>query len=154
MTRLTDTHFQIVYDLIIEKELDRDEIKDLSNELNEGDEYDRTNNSAEFLLARMHILVHGLAPHGETERRAETMFTIPDTMIDFANRKGLDTVFNIEYAREELKDRPIRIKYETAKKLVSDYYFSLPRDNRPVIERATVIEQVMVGTTVEEAFST
>lgn len=110
-TKLTDKHFNIAYNLVVKNELDKDVIKDLSKVMYESEEYDRTNNSAEFLLSRMHILVHGLAPHGETERRAETMFTIPETMIDYANKKGLDTVFNISYAREELKNRPVRIKY-------------------------------------------
>ena len=153
-TQLTDNHYDIAYKLVINKELDKDEIKDLSVELNEGDDYDRNHNSAEFLLSRMHILVHGIAPHGETQNRAETMFTICEKMIDYANRKGLDTMFNIELAKVDLADRPIRVKYEIAKKMVSDYYFSIPKDNRPVVvDRDNVIEQVMSGTAVEEALA-
>lgn len=150
--QLTDTHYDIAYNLIVEKELDRDEIKDLAKELNESDIYDRNDNSAEFLLSRMHILVHAIAPHGETETRAETMFTICSKMINYANRRGLDTVFNIEFARIELKDRPIRIKYEDVKKLVCDYYFSMPKSSRPNVDRDEVIAKVMEGTAIEEAF--
>jgi hypothetical protein len=152
--QLSDTHYDIAYNAVIKKELDKDEIKDLCVELNEGDEYDRNENSAEFLLSRMHILVHGIAPHGETQNRAETMFNICDKMIDYANRKGLDTMFNIELAKVDLADRPIRVKYEVAKSIVSEYYFSLSPEDRPVaVNRDDVIAQVMEGTPVEEALA-
>jgi len=154
--QLNDNHYQTAYKLTIKKELDRDEIKDLSKELNESDEYDRNGNSAEFLLSRMHILVHGLAPHGETEARAETMFTICGKMIDFANRMGLDTIFNIELARFELKNRPVQINRETAKRIMVNFY----HDNKDSLSieyirtrRETIIAQLMMGVTVEEAFT-
>lgn len=151
--QLSDTHYDIAFNAVIKKELDKDEIKDICLELNEGEEYDRNEHSAEFLLSRMHILVHGLAPHGETQNRAETMFNICDKMIDYANRKGLDTLFNIGLAKVDLADRPIRVKYEVAKKMVADHYFSIPKINRPKVDRDAVIEQVMEGTPVEEALA-
>ena len=150
---LNDKHYNIAYKLMIKKELDKDEIVDLAKELNESDEYDRTDNSAMFLLSRMHILVHGLAPHGETEARAETMFTICEKMIDYANRKGLDTMFNIELAHDELKSRPVRINRETAKKILFAHYSENKNTLSKTIDRESVIERLMNGVAVEEAFA-
>lgn len=152
--RLTDTHFNLAYNAVKREELDKAEINDLAKELADHEEYGRSADSAQFVLNRMHILVHGVAPHGETEKRAETMFSIPKTMVQFANEKGLDTDFNIEHAREELRNRPARVKRPEAMKMMSDYYMknkdSLPKNVRDY--REDIIELIMKGTSPELAF--
>lgn len=154
-SRITDAQMQMAYNAIVPQELDTAEIADLAKQFGESDAFGRTAGSASFLLPRMHILVHGVAPHGETERRAETMFTIPQKMIDFANRMGLDTVYNIEAAREELRNRPVRVKRDDAVFMMSDYYkankANLPKDI--IKHREEIIDRLMAGATPEEAFS-
>lgn len=153
-TRITDAQMQMAYNAVVQKELDTAEIADLAKQFGETDAFGRTAGSASFLLPRMHILVHGLAPHGETEHRAETMFQIPNKMIDFANRMGLDTVYNIEAAREELRSRPVRVKRPEAVQIMADYYkankANLPRDIAK--RREEIIDRLMNGATPEEAF--
>lgn len=151
---LSDAQLQQAYDAVIQRELDKAEIADLAKQFGESDAYGRTAGSAAFLLSRMHILVHGLAPHGETEHRAETMFQIPQKMIDFANRKGLDTMYNIEAAREELRSRPVRVKMPQALEIMSNYYKAnkayLPKNIAQ--HRDEIIDRLMGGMPPEEAF--
>ena len=154
-TRFTDEQLELVYGKIKDEEFDKDEISDLAQELEESDDFGRTKESAKFALTRMHILIHGIAPDGETERRAETMFTIPNTMNEFAARKGIDTFENIERAREELKHRPVRVKREDAKEMMLDYYHEnkdwLPKDIAK--DREDIIDSIMNGDDPDEAFS-
>lgn len=153
--QFTDEQFELVYDKIKDQEFDKDEIDDLAQELEENDEFGRTRGSAKFVLIRMHILIHGIAPDGITERSAETMFTISNTMNDFAARKGIDTFENIERAREELKHRPVHVKREKAKEMMHDYYHEnkdwLPRDIAK--SREDIIDSIMNGDEPDEAFS-
>ena len=152
--RLTDKHFELAFNAVKNQELEKEEIADLSRELADTEQYGRSKDSANFILNRMHILVHGVAPGGETERRAETMFGIPKTMIDFANRKGIDTDYNIEHAREELRNRPSRIKRPEAMKIMSDYYMAnkatLPKSVKG--QREEIIGRLMQGMAPEQAF--
>lgn len=152
--RLSDQQMQLAFNAVRRQELDKAEIADLARQFEENDVYGRTKESAEFLLTRMHILVHGLAPHGETERRAETMFRIPNTMIDYANRKGIDTVYNIEHAREELRNRPVRRKRPEAKKMMFDYYKANKADLPKNINqyREEIVDRLMQGISPESAF--
>lgn len=151
---LSDAQLQQAYDAVIQRELDKSEIADLAKQFGESDAYGRTSDSAAFLLSRMHILVHGLAPHGETEHRAEVMFQIPKRMIDFANRHGLDTLYNIEAAREELRSRPVRVKQPVALEMMAAYYKAnkdrLPKDIAK--HREEIVARLMNGATPEEAF--
>lgn len=152
---LTDVHYQIALNAIKSKELDKAEIFDLSKELADREEFDRTVGSAMFVLNRMHILIHGIAPHGETEKRAETMFAIPQKMVDFAERGGYDTFENIKRARVELKSRSVRVKEPQARQMMSDYYqankTNLPKNLAQ--HRDEIIRNIMLGLTPEEAFA-
>jgi hypothetical protein len=102
----------------------------------------------------MHILVHGLAPHGETESRAEKMFGIPETMIKFANKKGYDTFENIKKAKVDLAGRPVRRKEPVARQMMAEYYRAnkdrLPKDIAQ--HRDAIIKDLMAGLSPEEAF--
>lgn len=151
---LSDAQLQLAYDAVIHHELDKAEIADLAKQFGEGDAYGRTSDSAAFLLSRMHILVHGVAPLGETEHRAETMFQIPNKMIEFANRKGLDTLYNIEAAREDLRTRPVRVKRPAALEIMAAYYKAnkdrMPRDIAS--HREEIVDRLMNGAKPEEAF--
>ena len=151
---LSDAHYMVALNSIKNKELDKAELADLSRDFAENENWDRTAASAEFVLNRMHILIHGAAPDGETERRAETMFSIPQKMIKFAEKQGYDTFENIKKARVDLKGRPVRRKEAEAKKLMSDYYMAnkanLPKDIAK--HRKAIISDLMAGLSPEEAF--
>lgn len=146
--------FELVFQAIKGAEVSKEEIIDLAKTLGERDDFDRTTAGAVFALNRMHILVHGTAPYGETESRAEKMFGIPDTMIRFARSKGYDTFENIEKARAELKGRPVRRKEPEARQMMAAYFQQnkerLPRDITQ--HRKAIINDLMAGLTAEEAF--
>lgn len=152
---LTDAQLEMAFKAIKNEELDKAEIDDLAKQFEESETFGRTRGSAQFLLNRMHILVHGLAPYGETERRAETMFAIPQSMIEFADRKGIDTVYNIKNAREELKNRPVRIKRPEATNMMFDYYKANKNSLRKDVgeHREQIINDIMGGKSPEEAFA-
>lgn len=153
--RFTDEHFQLALDVVKQQEMDKAEVSDHAASMAESEKFGRTKASAEFLLNRMHVLVHGIAPHGETEKRAETMFTIPKSMIDFANRHGYDTFENIEQAREDLRNRPKKVKRPEAQQMMFQYYQehknTLPHNIRHYREH--IIDQIMQGVSPEDAFA-
>lgn len=153
--RLTDDQFQLAYNLVKREEMDKSQIRNAAAELSETEGFGRTVASAEFVLSRMHILVHGLAPHGETQNRAETMFTIPETMVKFAQRQGYDVFENIERAKRDLKDRPVRVKEQDAKQMMVQYYQAnkdrLPKNISQ--HRENIILDIMAGGKPEEVFA-
>ena len=154
--RLADQQMEMAHKAIVKKELDKAEIKDLAKQFEESEAFGRTAGSSEFLLSRMHILIHGLAPHGETESRAETMFNIPKTMVEFANKKGIDTFENIEKAKVDLKGRPRKVKLEAAKKMMADFY----KANKDKLSknitkyREDIIKDIMAGGEPAKVFAT
>lgn len=153
-SRLSDEQFQMAYDLVRKNELDKAEIKELAKELSEKEGFGRSNNSADFVLNRMHVLVHGLAPHGETEARAETMFTIPETMKAFAKKKGIDVFDSIQKAKLDLKNRPKKVDQKTATAAMSEYYkahkATLPKNISNF--REEIIKDIMAGEEVAAVF--
>ena len=153
-TRWSPQELQLVFQAVKKNEASKEEISQLARTLGERDDFDRTTAGAEFALNRMHILIHGVAPEGETESRAEKMFAIPSTMTKFAEDKGYDPFANIKKAKAELKGRPVRVKPDVARKMMSDYYkankASLPKDITK--SRDAVIKDLMVGMSPKEAF--
>ncbi len=153
-TRWTDTELELAFQAVKEREMTKEEITDLAKQMTERDDFDRTVAGAEFALNRMHILVHGLAPHGETESRAEKMFGIPDSMKEFAIDKGYDVFDNIEKAKVDLAGRPVRRKEPEARQMMADYYKNNKSQLPPNIAqyRDAIIKDLMTGLTPEEAF--
>jgi len=83
------------------------------------------------------------------------MFSIPKKMIDFANRKGIDTFENIKKAKLDLKGRSVKRKEPEAKKMMSDY-FQANKDKLPKdigAKRDDIIKDIMAGLTPAEAFN-
>ncbi len=152
---LTDAHYLQALNSIKNKELDKSEVLDLSRDFAESDKWDRTGPAAEFVLSRMHILIHGSAPGGETQARAETMFGIPQKMVDFAEKQGYDTFENIKKAKVDLEGRPVRVKEPRARELMAQYY----RDNKErmpkniAMHRDDLIKSIMTGMKPEEAYA-
>ena len=135
------------------------DIEDIAREILEQG-YTRTVGSARFTLNRMHILIHGVAPYGVTEKAAEKMFRPPQTMQDFVEGKGINVNENLMNAKEEIKNRPKKVRRKEATKMFSAYYF----ENKDFIDRAKftgmnqanrerVIKMIMSGITPEEAFA-
>lgn len=155
--RLEDSHFELAFKAVKNKELDQSEIKDLAKEMGEKEEFDRTDKSAVFILSRMHVLVHGMAPHGFTERSAERLFQPSGPMNRFAKAKGIDVDGSISKAKQELQNRPVRIKEPEAKKMMSDYYRANKDKLKPSKEigkyRNKIIADLMAGKKPEEVFA-
>jgi len=130
-----------------------EEITDLAQELYESS--GRSPASWVFLLTRLHVLVFGMAPHGISESRAEKMFGYPSKeMVRFAQGEGIDVEGQITAAREELRNRPVRVKRDVAVGIMADYYktnkATLPKDI--VKYREEIIGRLMAGASPEQAF--
>lgn len=135
-------------------EMSRSEIQNLTRELEEKDMWHRGAFSAELGLARMHVLVHGVAPHGVTEKTAENWMVPSRPMYKFAEKKGLTVDKNIERAKRELAGRKPQLKREDAMKLLTDYVKanrgSIPPEARQY--RDQLLGDIQSGLTPEEAF--
>ena len=112
-----------------------------------------------FLLNRMHILIHGKAADGVSAARADKWFKISQPMIHYVISRGdldqEDINDNIAHAKTELADRsPPRpnIRRADALKTLSQYYIAnkdnLPRD----LDREAIVQDILNGLTAEEAF--
>lgn len=157
---LTDDEMMMAYNKLARTTMTKEEINDFSVfAANEGN-YTRSAASAQFVLNRMHILIHGVAPEGESPTRAETMFKIPRRMIDFVLRQGDldmdDITLNVENAKEELAKRPVikKVKKEEALAMMADYY----KQNRASIPasikqyREAIVQDIMNGVAPDVAF--
>ena len=157
--RLTDEELFLAYDKLMQGEMTKEEIKEFATTMADQGDFMRTPASAEFILSRMHILLHGQAPHGETQARAETMFAIPRSMFDFVIRQGdlseEDLHYHIDQAKQELASRAVKINREQAVQIMSDYYRqnkdSLPKDI--VNHRDQIIDNLINGMLPQQAFS-
>ena len=156
-TRWKDEELAVVYKAMVNarNEMSIEETTDLAKELSEKEGFDRTTRGALFALNRMHVLIHGVAPHGVPERTAEAMCTPPETMIVFAEKQGIKTDTNIAKAKAEAKTRKPKVKRPEAMKMMSDYYMA----NRAKLSkdiakhRAEIIDSIMDGLTPEESFA-
>lgn len=109
----------------------------------------------------MHILLHGVAPEGETPNRASTMFNIPRRLAQFVVDQGDldwdDLHYHIEEAKRELAERPVtkKLTREDALKAMSDFYkanrASLPKDI--VQHREEIVQDIMNGVPPDQAFA-
>ena len=117
-SRLTDEEFEIAYDKLVQNEMSKDEINEYSHIVVDAGMYPRTKNSLQFLLTRMHIVLHGEAPSGETPERADKMFKDTKPIIDYVLRQGHldkeDIDYHIDNAKEELASRPTKAEIEAA----------------------------------------
>lgn len=160
--KLSDDQMKMAYDKLIQRELTKEEISDLSQQFADQGDYARTKNSAIFLLSRMHILLHGIAPEGETKERANTMFKISDHMKKFVINQGdldlEDINYHIGEAAKELQTRKVRTKLnqEDATRIMVDFYqkhkANISNEVRHYLKRQDIIKDIMNGKTPEEAF--
>lgn len=156
--RLSDEELFIAYDRLKQSEMSKEEIDEYAATMAEMGDFMRTAASAQFILNRMHILLHGKAPDGETQQRAETMFAIPRAMFDFVIRQGdlseQDLHYHVEEAKKELANRPVTIKRDQAIEIMSQYYQQnkqmLPKDIAQ--HRDQIIDRLMSGMSPQQAF--
>lgn len=153
--RWDDDELKIVLKAVKKAEMSREEVSDRAKELAERDDFNRTVDGIMFALNRMHILIHGMAPQGESAARAETMFKIPESMIKYAQRNGYDAFENIKKAKIDLQGRPVRVKQQAATQMMSDF-FKANKDGLPGDigqHREDIIKSIMTGLLPGEAFA-
>ena len=156
-TRFTPEELEIVYNALLghNEELDISDVKSMAQAISEREDWDRNVGSAQFAIARMHVLFHGVAPHGVTERTAETWMVPSKPMDEFAKGKGINVDTMVDRARRQLKGRKVQVPYEDAKKQVFDYYTKELRHlghTSADFDRTLLVQDVMAGLTAEEAF--
>lgn len=155
----TDEELAVVYKAIVNarNELSIEETTDMAKELSGKENFDRTERGALFALNRMHVLLHGVAPHGVPERSAEAMCIPPDKMIKFADKQGVKTTDNIASAKAEAKTRvkKVKIKRADATKMMSTYFMANKDKLPPTVRdhREDIISSIEDGLSPEEAFA-
>lgn len=154
-TRFQDEELELIFKVISNnKEMDVADIKTVAQEVSEQDNWHRNVGSAKFALSRMHVLVHGVAPHGVTERTAEQWMSPSNVMDVWARKKGIDVDTNVKRARSELKGRKPKITDKQAVTIMADY----AKTNRDKVanvdrkHRGQIIADIQVGLSAEEAF--
>ena len=157
-TRFTPGELEIVYDALLghNEELDISDVKSMAQAISEREDWDRNVGSAKFAIARMHVLFHGVAPHGVTERTAEKWMIPSKPMDEFAKGKGINVDTMVSRAQRELKGRKIQVSYEDAKKQIYDHFVKVIRPlghSSKEFDRDILVQDVMkLGLSAEEAF--
>jgi hypothetical protein len=153
--RLHNVHFELAYNAVKKEVLTIQDIKELAKIMEQNEAFDRTVGSAIFILTRMHILVHGMAPYGVTEKSAEEFFKSSKPMENFVETKGIDVDKSMLTARAELKTRPVLVNKDVAAQAVWDYYrankSNLPRNI--INHKNNIMALVMQGIKPVEAFA-
>jgi hypothetical protein len=161
--QLTDEDYEAAYGKLQRNEMTKEQINSFATFLADKGEA-RSIESAKFIINRMHILLHGAVPEGETAQRAETMFKIPKTMINFILKKGVldmdDINEHIGLAKKDIAERAAaankKLNRKDATQAMADFY----RKNSDKIKtsakkaREQIINMIMKGSTPEQAFST
>ena len=147
----------LVYQTVVDhhEEFDMNDLKGLAQQLSEKEEWRRNAGSAKFALARMHVLLHGVAPHGATEKTAENWMMPSGIMDAYARQRGIDVSASVSRARRELKGRKPKIKEVDARKQMAAY----AQENRHAVtdahrqNRDKIVADIQAGLTPEEAFN-
>ena len=160
--RLTDDELGLAYEKLRQNEMSKEEIHDWSRQQVEDGRYPRSPESLKFVLSRMHIILHGVAPEGESPNRADVMFRDTQPIINFVLSKGEldeeDIQMHIGHAREELAQRQppkAKLKREDALRMMADYY----KEHRDILPnniakfRDQIVNSILGGMTPDQAFS-
>lgn len=160
--KLSYEQMKMAYDKLKQTQLTKEEIADLAQQFADQGDYARTKDSAIFLLSRMHILLHGIAPEGETKERANTMFKISNNMKQFVLDQGdldmEDINYHIGEAVKELQTRKTvsKLNKEDATRVMVDYYKAnkamISDQVRHYLTRQDIVQNIMNGQSPEEAF--
>lgn len=153
---ISDDDMEIVFQVMKNQpELHVRDIKGVAEEIMDETAYSRNVGSAQFLIQRMHVILHGLAPHGVTERTAEAWMTPSGPLFKFMAKKGFEPEERIRQARVDLKGRKPQITYDQAKKQMSDEARSLDKQTLQVLipKKNEIMADIMAGLTARESFN-
>lgn len=153
--KITEPQLKLAFDKVKSAgKMSLSDVKSLGKELADQVDFGRTPGSAQFVLGRFHVLVHGEAPSEMTERSAEKMLAPTAEMTAYAKSRGIDVGDQIKRARVELAGRAVKIKQPEATKAMSDYYKAnkadLPKDITS--KRSELVGDIMAGMSVADAF--
>ena len=84
---LTSDHFDTIFDAVAHQELDMERIKEMSHELGDGEDYDRTKGGAYFAMMRMYAVCHGAPPDGDII--GSWWKDVPPGFIEYAEDHGI-----------------------------------------------------------------
>lgn len=168
---ITDEQWELCYDKMMEANngnvLTNEDIIDAAKELAESEKYGRSENSAWFSINRLHVLVFGVAAHGITEQRAETLFAECETAKRFVELLGYTTEEidrNLAQARKEMAKRAAEMRrLAQLKKDAHKINFQYWKENRDQYNKRTqdalrahrddIIDAIGNGVPVEEAYA-
>lgn len=157
---ISERDMEIVYSALRNRgELDQSDVLPLAQELvDEFDGYSRNVGSARFLINRMHVIMHGMAPLGVTEHSAQQFFQPARPLIQFMSAKGYNPEEAINLARDEARTRLTKRKEEDARNLMASYYRQIrqtltPQQDKNVrANRDQLIQGLKTGASPEDVF--
>jgi len=157
---ISDRDMEIVYNALRNcGELDQTEVLPLAQQLvDEFDGYSKNVGSARFLINRMHVIMHGMAPLGVTEHSAQQFFQPARPLIRFMAEKGYNPEEAINMARDEARTRKQRRKAEEARQVMADYYKKIRQTLTPKQDKALrasreqILQGLMAGENPEDVF--
>ena len=157
---ISERDMEIVYRALRNKgELDQADVGPLAQELvDEFDGYSKNVGSAKFVINRMHVIMHGMAPLGVTEHSAQQFFQPAKPLIRFMSGKGFNPQEAINLARDEARTRKRKRKTDEARQVMADYYKRIKQTLTPQQDKALrasrqqIIQALMAGDTPEDVF--
>lgn len=131
------------------------DIKGVAEEIMDETAYSRNVGSAKFVIQRMHVILHGMAPHGVTERTAEAWMTPAKPLLKFMASKGFEPEERIRQARINLKGRKPQITYDQAKQMMADEAKNIDSATVRILvpKKNEIMSDIMAGLTARESFN-
>ena len=155
---ISRSDMELVFNAAKKKELDKDEVIELSNDLVDSG-YSRTSGSAKFVIDRMHTIIYGKGPDGYTQKQEENMMVPSGTIKKFLSDKGIDVGDRIKRAKINMKNRIRKLSQSDATKLMSEYGKSILQtlSNKKKkwlkTHREQIIGDIMSGDTPKDAYN-
>jgi len=157
---ISPADMEVVYQALKDKgELDVADVVPLAQELaDEFGGYSRNAGSARFVINRMHVIMHGMAPLGVTEHSAQQFFQPARPLIAFMAEKGYNPQEAINMAKDEARTRMTKRKKAEAVKVMAAYYKQIkptltPQQDKAVrAARDQIVQGLETGATPEDVF--
>lgn len=165
--RITDEEMELVYGRLRRNEMSKAEIQEFAKAMVEGGKYQRSVGSLVFLMERMHILMHGSIPDGETSTWVYTFLTsdlwdMRSFIVHQGDLNGRDIRDNVAMAKKQYdqivaeKTRKASLpNREAAMQMMSEFYRKNKQFIKPDVAkfREQIIADIMSGKSTEESFA-
>ena len=140
------------------EEMSKSDIKMAAHDLGGSNGFLRSPAAAELSLIRIHAMIHGILPHGESPR-ASNFFNPSGPMVDFLRRQGYDVDVKLEAAKRDSQERMEAKNRKRTKEVALSTMSSFYKEHRNNLDpsvtkhRDEIVQKLMSGETPEEALA-